>query len=40
MPEETTKEDMPRFWNFNEVKKAAEMMGASLLAISRENQHV
>ena len=35
MPEEATKEDMPSFWNFNEVKKAAELMGASLLAMDQ-----
>ena len=35
MPTEATKEDMPSFWNFEEVKKARELMGASLLTMDQ-----
>ena len=35
MPKEATKEDTPSFWNFKEVKKAAELMGAPFLAMDQ-----
>ena len=35
MSTEATKEDMPSFWNFEEVKKARELMGASLLTMDQ-----